>query len=319
MSVDREGQLLLATIILFVGLLIILSSRRATKNRTTPDQQHDENTAANHQVVPVTKSDQSPPHQERSKYRYYCDCVRGVLTNRDNWIVFSTVILAISTSVLAYIAFNTDSAVHESAKAASDANKLNAVSQRAWVAITGFAFADLMTASANPLKVRITYQNVGREPARNVRSRVRTSYIPEAPIPSSVWGDLPIWHTDETFRPKAICDDISLSTISIVLYPTTASVNNLYTSDEIVNKLSVDDVKDRSNIYIVKGCFSYTSLDRVRYTSYCAYLSPLDGKDISQWLFAACPIGNDDWGRRRPIGVPLRLVGIVWPGHLGPS
>ena len=57
----------------------------------------------------------------------------AMLSNRDNWGVGFAGILALATLLLALIAGRTDSALHESARAANDANKLNVVGLRPWV------------------------------------------------------------------------------------------------------------------------------------------------------------------------------------------
>ena len=56
-----------------------------------------------------------------------------------------------------------------------------------------------------------------------------------------------------------------------------------------------DEVKNQKSIYYVAGCLSYETLKERKNTTFCALLIPVVGKDITQWHFGACPIGNDDF------------------------
>jgi hypothetical protein len=60
--------------------------------------------------------------------------------------------------------------------------------------------------------------------------------------------------------------------------------------------LPTEDIRAATAIYFIIGCFSYDTLGIERFSSFCAFLNPSGGgKDISQWTFSACPLGNDDW------------------------
>jgi hypothetical protein len=77
--------------------------------------------------------------------------------------------LAIATAVLSYIAFNTDRAVHDSAKAANDANKFNAAGLRPWVFIDGTPATPLHYDNHGAhVGISMTVGNSGRSPARYV-------------------------------------------------------------------------------------------------------------------------------------------------------
>jgi hypothetical protein len=92
-------------------------------------------------------------------------------------------------------------------------------SQRAWISPTNFSLV-AVTDARHPLQVQMTYQNVGREPARNIRNNMIYGYI-RNPIPQEPfsWGGNPVWGTIDGISPKRMCESVS-SSVNSVAYPT---------------------------------------------------------------------------------------------------
>lgn len=92
----------------------------------------------------------------------------AMLSNRDNWGIAFAGILALATLLLAFIACRTDSALHESAKAANDANKLNVVGLRPWVSSPKPILVSDLTQDQNGvlhLQLQHDLKNTGHSPA----------------------------------------------------------------------------------------------------------------------------------------------------------
>jgi hypothetical protein len=169
--------------------------------------------------------------------------------------------------------------------------------QRAWVAPIQFSFVDLNN-TQQPLRVRMTYQNVGREPARNVRNFLYSGYIrnPLPPTPKD-WGHNLTWFSMAAINPQAMCRKVTPD-INSVVYPSATVAFTLEIGDPPEGAdvpLLFDEVKNKKSIYFVAGCLSYETVKERKNSAFCAMLIPIEGKEISQWQFGACPVGNDDF------------------------
>jgi hypothetical protein len=92
----------------------------------------------------------------------------AALYNRRNWEIAFAGILAFATVLLAIIAFRTDSALHESAKAHNDSNKLNAVGLRPWVSSSKPVIVSDLTQDQNGvlhMSLQHDITNTGHSPA----------------------------------------------------------------------------------------------------------------------------------------------------------
>jgi hypothetical protein len=94
---------------------------------------------------------------------------------------------------------------------------------RAWIAPTNFSFVDLNNAN-DPLRVRVSYQNVGREPAIKVKNRSPSAIITNV---TEQWGTLSNWH-EEMFKPENICVDMNKTDVTSVVYQTTNVSAEIY-------------------------------------------------------------------------------------------
>jgi hypothetical protein len=195
------------------------------------------------------------------------------------------------------------------AKTASDAairqsensDKALIQSQRAWVAPLKFSFVDLGN-TVEPLKVRILYQNIGHEPAKSVKTWLNSGYIRD-PIPSEAfrWSDISTWYGAKEFQPDELCKRVGEDRKTSVAYPSptfafTIDVGNPANIPASLIPILFSEVKDQRTVFFVSGCFSYETMNRTKYSTFCAFLNPAGGgKDITEWAFSACPVGNADY------------------------
>jgi len=171
-------------------------------------------------------------------------------------------------------------------KKAADAAKRSAdiaeAGVRAWVAPINFVFANLSDPD-NPLKVRILYQNVGREPAIGVKIATRLLTLRNVTLLHNHWTDLPNWK------------DRALSSKD----PSLTFENSIDTGVWNIEEISPDaatEIKSLHAVFILRGCFSYETVGVRKNSSFCVFLNPAaGGKDISEWHFSACPAGNDEY------------------------
>jgi hypothetical protein len=216
------------------------------------------------------------------------------------WLALFTGFLVLETYFAIKISSNTDKSLGKASEAAEKANDLNASGLRAWIAPTRFAFVNLADAE-DPLKVRVFYQNVGRSPARELKSWVNVGYIAEPPPlpPAAQWAEIATWHTQTILQPKEMCSHMATISKTSVAYPSSTSGFSIDASRSATNNITipVDAVRNQKAIYVVLGCFSYETAGSTRYSSFCAFLTPEGGggKDLAQWGCSACPVGNDDW------------------------
>jgi len=174
--------------------------------------------------------------------------------------------------------------------------------QRAWIAPVGFKFANLNDAT-EPLKVRVSFQNIGREPAKSLKQWLQFGYVRATSLPPAQWLDLPIWKTQKEFQRAEICKGIAGVNNTGVAYPTptfafTVDANkgkDANYPDSLIPVLFTE-VKAQQTMLLVTGCFSYETMNRTRHSTFCVFLNPASGgRDITEWSFSACPVGNDDY------------------------
>jgi hypothetical protein len=199
----------------------------------------------------------------------------------------------------------TNKGLLDATKASADAAKRSAdiaeAGVRAWLAPVRISFVDLAD-TKEPLKVRVFYQNVGREPARNVKNWTAFGYVRNPSLPAVKWNALPTWQ-DAAYKPEEMCRRV-VTDKSSVIYPSGATLGQ---EIEITNTVSDNplseaalpmlfaEVKEQHSMFLVLGCFTYETMNQTRHSTFCAFLVPVLGKDISAWSFAACPVGNDDY------------------------
>lgn len=172
---------------------------------------------------------------------------------------------------------------------------------RPWIAVTSFGLVN-PDDPVEPLKTRITYQNVGRIPATNVRNWLNPGYLIKPTLPPGRWNELPTWREGTAFVPSHICEGVMGSPSKTVVYPSITLGFSIDTAQrpQLSNaqlKELAGMVRQKEAIYIVKGCFAYDAGGATKHSTFCAFLDPTRGKDleIKSWSFSACPEGNADY------------------------
>ena len=183
-----------------------------------------------------------------------------------------------------------------STKAAEAANRSVAIdetAERAWIALSEIAFVNPADAD-NPLKVRLSYNNVGHQPAKSLKAWIDTGVIKEPPPNFEGRNAMTAWHKP-ALQPKSLCSQFA-DTQEVIVYPSSTIGFSIYTPKDPGILRYLEDIKSGHVIYIVIGCFSYETVGQPRLTSFCTFPHPLGaGKDLTQWKFSACPVGNDDF------------------------
>jgi hypothetical protein len=205
-------------------------------------------------------------------------------------------------------ATDTQAALNLTKQAADAATRSADVAEtgvRAWVAPVTFTLANIAD-TKEPLNTRISYQNLGRQPARNVRNWLTLDHISSSNLPSTQWEALQEWQDVSRFGPKEICRNV-FSKDTSVLYPTSQPTLSFDVKGNAIGDYKfpdpgtfeywalVTEVKEQRAVLIAKGCFVYETLGKTRHSTFCVFLQPIPGKDISAWVFAVCPVGNDDY------------------------
>jgi hypothetical protein len=239
----------------------------------------------------------------RQQLRDWFGQINSLLPNTNLWLALFTGMLVVVAGLQTCILSSTDAALHKSADAVSDAAKavsrsvdIAEATERAWIAPVRFALA-APADSDDPLKVRVSYQNVGREPARSAKNWLGYGYIPlSPPLPSPAnWGELPGWYASPAVQPKEICEHLGKIHKTSVVYPSTTIGFSIDTTKDPALPIPVEEIKQQHAVYFVVGCFSYETVGRTRFSSFCAFLAPSAAKDFAEWGFNACPVGNDDY------------------------
>jgi hypothetical protein len=187
---------------------------------------------------------------------------------------------------------------HALAEAAKRQANIAENTGRAWIAPIKFSLVNLDD-PVEPLKVSLFYQNVGREPATSLKNNLTSGYIATKGTPPDKWQTLQEW--DKIPSASNLCMDAINTTTSNVAYPSqnigfTVDIKRFDTwniSDAMLSQFFAA-VKDQTVLYYVAGCFSYETAGKMKFSAFCAYLNPIPDKQISQWGFSSCPVGNED-------------------------
>ena len=194
----------------------------------------------------------------------------------------------------------------QSAEAALRSADVAEAGARAWIAPVTFALRNLADA-AEPLTVRVSYQNVGRQPARNISNWDTLDYISSTNSSPVQWAEKSEWQDANRFAAKELCKRIVADKTSD-LYPSsiptlaldvrgnnTVGFDKFPVAGSFAYWVLVTQIKEQHAILIAKGCFVYDTLGKTRHSAFCAFLQPSPGKKIDAWEFNMCPVGNDDF------------------------
>ena len=174
--------------------------------------------------------------------------------------------------------------------------------QRAWIAPLPKSLINLNNTSEK-LRVNITVQNVGHEPARKLRSSGLKSYFHTPGVSIEELPSISDWDTYDENAIREMC----LKTMHEQKFKKPLSI--VYPSHALAPDIQVGNdndpgtpppgkdrelLKSEDDILMLRGCLVYETVGQIAASAYCYLLIPDKTKDISQWGFGACPVGNTD-------------------------
>jgi hypothetical protein len=277
---DCESVALLGSVIILAAFLIFAWCRRVIREPNTNAAETNNNAYRNSQQPPIApaESPQEPCPKQQSKKKARCERIRRAFASRDNWNIGFTGILAIATLLLAFIGFNTDATLRESATAAKDAANvakraiaITEGSERAWVGPFNGALTSPPTLSS-PVRTEIRFRNTGKQPAVvNVLSNSRLLSLTE-------WSDGTASNHITFYENSCLAfifDEMTQDRPFLVAYPGGQEYTSQDSSDRIVpenQRFVIDDNFMRGDaIFIFNGCLVYQSLGKDRHSSFCYY------------------------------------------------
>lgn len=171
------------------------------------------------------------------------------------------------------------------AAASADNATIQKDAQRAWIS-PAFIRLDGAVERDKPIPVRVTYENTGRQPARDF------AYLSD-PGALKVAPDFADWeHID--VGENTTCSTLSPHAGSNVVYPSAHFANEIAFTASFgdFHNQTVDDIIGRDRVFWVKGCFAYKTFNEPHHSGYCYFLQPEKDKPIQSWVFRSCPTGN---------------------------
>ena len=170
--------------------------------------------------------------------------------------------------------------------------QLNATKEesRAWIGATRFELyrpIDKIT----PPRVKIWYQNTGREPAVNVFhiQNIATFAAPKEEYLN--WNTLPAWqNANDALNPGRACGGAHELSGSSTAFPSSSAIYSMDTAT--YNRSAPEGIFSGDRVLVVSGCFIYKTAGTERHTEFCAYLRPSKEDPPDRWLWTACPVGN---------------------------
>jgi hypothetical protein len=162
--------------------------------------------------------------------------------------------------------------------------------ERARIAPTGATLDDTIRVGKE-LRVRISFENTGKEPARNVLHAFNwepfdipkdSEHEPVVDLEKVPW---PLNNLCEAYQPDPFGRPI---------YPSAkySDIKYAYTTPDPERGKAPKSLIDRSSSFIVWGCFIYRTSEGIGQSPYCLYLQPHRTKPIEQWTFEFCPSGS---------------------------
>ena len=190
-------------------------------------------------------------------------------------IAIGTVSLAIGTFLLALLTFGLW-------RDASRNTQILLAGQRAWI---GPRDVEPLKESLDGLQyteIRLPYENVGKEPATNVRIEIHAGVLK-----TSDFRNVPVVEaTILNLMKGRSCDAFSPDENGTVSYPGAKTDVALapFTADRI------EKVRSGKYFPIIVACFIYKIVETVRFSQFCNILEPI--AEAPKWRSTACLTGN---------------------------
>jgi hypothetical protein len=126
----------------------------------------------------------------------------------------------------------------------------------------------------------MTFQNIGKEPAR------RLTYYQQA-------GVIPKKNGTAMF--ELLVDDVCkkvVGNVGTTVFPLSSNRFTLGLPPAKDVPL-VPTVESREEVFVWRGCFKYLTYDQEHSTSFCYWLRSEDGIPLASWPWDFCPTGNE--------------------------
>lgn len=163
-------------------------------------------------------------------------------------------------------------------------------SQRAWVVPTG-AKIDGPVEVGKVLRLKVLFENVGKEPAINMIHGWTWRTINISP---NAHGE-PYLDRDNVAWPRLDADACKVSVAERdgrPIYPTGRYEDIRYTFTGGEAGQIPQSLLDRKTTIVVFGCFKYEAFGKERLSPYCLYFQPHRTRPIESWTFEFCPYGD---------------------------
>ena len=222
---------------------------------------------------------------------------RNKSENRLKKLEIAGLFLAAGVGLVAILASALDSAEQRDVMQ----GQLNAMEQegRAWVGPSKVYLED-PNSNEEPLKVITEYRNFGRTPATHVQHH-GGAILPPITVKNAI-KQLHFWNDKAKFNPSSLCGIDTNSVSDFTAYPS----NFDYTTDVgvekntvLTNKINnapipiediISQIRTNQILYVVFGCFTYTTFEATISKTWCAFLNPDAGESpLSKRHFVFCP------------------------------
>jgi hypothetical protein len=173
-----------------------------------------------------------------------------------------------------------------------DARKATVEANRAWVAPRSAYLRRAFVLNDHPV-FRVTYDNVGRQPALNSEMWWRVNIV-DADLLVRSLKDASLAET--AFGRNIACDQHSAHKGSEVIWPSRKpeSYSNAYVGNP-TDPIITDEVLDGRAAVVVHGCIFYETFHEVHRSAFCFWFRQVPPAYMVTTTTAAiiCPIGND--------------------------
>jgi hypothetical protein len=173
-----------------------------------------------------------------------------------------------------------------------DARKATVEANRAWVAPRNAYLTRPFVLNDHPA-FRVTYGNIGRQPALNTETWWRVSIVDAGPLLRSLKEPN---LAESAFPPNIACSGQSTRRGAEVIWPTTQpeAYANAYVENP-GDPIITEEVIDGRHAVVIQGCFLYETFHEVHHSAYCFWFRQVPPSHMLTTTTGAviCPIGND--------------------------
>jgi hypothetical protein len=142
--------------------------------------------------------------------------------------------------------------------------------------------------SGEPIKLMLTFGNVGKEPAKNV-GRVAEKFVPIS-VETMKFGTImeEFSAAIESETAEASCGKSSRRYLGTI-YPAGAESNYVM----LIAPADITEKVLQGHTLIVRGCFQYQTAGAERHSGFCYLHNVLTPNQEFPGTFRSCPIAND--------------------------